>query len=75
MINPEQKAVGHTQDWSNTEQALEEIEQASAAAEELARDSTWFDRLVKRAPASEPAADQPPPSARRGRGRRPGAQS
>jgi hypothetical protein len=74
MINPEQKAVGHTQDWSDPKQALAEIEQATAAAEELEKGNDWFDRLVKRPAETAPAAAtaDEPPAARRGRGRRRG---
>ena len=51
----EKKAVGHTQDWSDPELAIEKIERATAAREQLAAGTSWFDKLVKRAP--EPAGE------------------
>lgn len=51
----EKKAVGHTQDWSDPELAIEKIERATAAREKLSASTSWFDKLVKRAP--EPAEE------------------
>ncbi len=49
------RAVGHTQDWSDPQRTLEEIERATAAREQLTSGDGWFDKLVK------PAADDAKP--------------
>ena len=56
----EKKAVGHTQDWSDPKRALEEIERATAAREQLATGNGWFDKLVKRTPEAPPPEPKPP---------------
>jgi hypothetical protein len=45
-VEPE-KAVSHSQDWSDPDRAIEEIERATAEREEAAKNTEWFKKLVK----------------------------